>query len=254
MKIENGFNTSYIDAILIILSKLYKDVDKCQDDKLYNLQKNIQQFLTQLSNNINITKDLLNDIRQISFDNGWRCKKPQSLLELHNVVEYYCFMNDKLLHNYIQFTQNTDNKPKSYISVTPIEKKSIKELIETTQKIVYIQISDLNRTPDYIPIYINRFINPIKNSVNIDINQRIKFVTEDNIILKFDIVGIICHTGNILKSGNYFTFVKDNNSWIMYDNTLDESQSVVNIRDYKNIIQQNCLLIFYKYYSFNLEE
>lgn len=243
MKIEDAFNTSYI--ISVIISLLYVP------GNLYNkiiLQKKLDKTVSEFQVIVNdkviehmktgkmITSDTVNRLRILSYSMGWKGLNSAILFELHNVLDYYCFINDKLLHNYISM----NSKQMSYISIIPtIDNKLISYYTNS--------IGIIGNIPLLIPIYVNRFVSTIKTEIQVDIPRKIKF-KDHTMDLYWYIYSIICHTGGpLLKSGYYVTFIKNNKDWYIIDHTQDDSYHLVNINNYIEFIKKNAVLVFYKY-------
>ena len=215
--VENGYNTCYIDSVLICL--FYKnDINNILENTpkkpegfyLQELIKN--KFINPIQRNYCITSSVINEIRNYSVICGWSSEG--NITDKKNCIKYLCFLLDLFNCMPLQFeifeiknniiTNNTQLLSLPYLDLKLEKDDSIKNLIQywINSKTFspdenIIQCYKLINIPQFIICYINRFNNGFKNKYKIDIMKKIKFFNindQTQKYIKWKIYGIICHT------------------------------------------------------------
>jgi hypothetical protein len=250
--VEDGYNTSYIDSVLIALfykpTHLHELLTQLPEKVMFSyLQELIfSNFVEQVRKNYSINSGLMNEIRNYSVVCGWKNGHPLS--ELYNVSEYLDF----LLTGFNSFpikieTLSSQSILTNYITLNVHEDSNIKSLLDewintTTSKQPYI-FEDL---PPLVPIYINRNVDGYK----IDIKKRIQFHKNNNKSqnnASWIIQSIICYSR--VGKGHYYTILYTTyGDWYLFDNNKLPSLLKIDIydSDIAEKIKQECVLILYR--------
>lgn len=291
--VENGFNTCYIDSLLMALfytpSNIYNNMlenDPANNDFLY-LQEMIKcNFIEPIRKEISVSSDTINEIRNYSFVNGWKLNEPSELPEQQDVTEYYTFLLENLSNQLIQIERTTitegistkddegkiENIPFITVNVGEFDyETNIKNLIDkwlndnpvdlrretfennnkVTKDIKGLNIYKICNIPNIVPIYINRFALNGSNKLltKIDINKKIKLINGSDI--RWIIHSVICHTGNTMKEGHYYTILINSNKWLMFDDMSVPSLKEIDMSNTQLIdrIKSECVFLIYKYYN-----
>ena len=272
--VENGYNTCYIDSVLICL--FYKNdmhfllEEKPRKPEGYYLQELIKnKFINPIQRNYYINSNTINEIRNYSVICGW--SSDGNITDQKNCNEYICFILDLFNSKPIQFeifeisnniiTDNTEYLTLPYINLIPQKDDTIHNLLQywINSKIYspndnIIKCYKLIQIPRFIMCYIDRFNNThIKNNYKIDIMKRIKFFNindQTQKYIKWKIHGIICHKdGNSLNCGHYYTIctTTDKNRWLLFDDNLIPSFQEINLKDddIKEKIMTDVIIIIY---------
>ena len=96
--IDDGYNTSYIDSLLIALfySKrnniLYNMLSDIPEQIHFSYLQDLIQtnFIEQIKNGFTIDITIINEIRNYSIMCGW--KDSPNMTDLFNIVDYMCFL------------------------------------------------------------------------------------------------------------------------------------------------------------------
>ena len=268
--IENGYNTCYIDSLLICM--FYKnDINNILESvpkKLegYYLQELIKnKFINPIQRNYSISSNIINEIRNYSVICGW---SPEGdITEQKDCTKYLCFLLDLFNCPQLQFeifeiknniiTNNTQILKMTYLDLTLHKDDSIKNLIQCwinskiySPDINIIHCYKLIDIPQFVICYINRFNTEFKNTYNtefkntykLDIMKRIKFFNINDLTqkyIKWKIYGIICHKNNIssnnntLASGHYYTVFPSYNKyqWLLFDDNLIPSFQQIDLKN-----------------------
>ncbi len=291
--VENGFNTCYIDSLLMGLfytpSVIFNNMlenDPTNPDFLY-LQEMIKtNFIEQVRKDISISSDIVNEIRNYSFINGWKINEPHELSEQQDITEYYTFLsenlNNQLIHierytitegieskndvgeiekipfitlstNEFEYETNIKNLLKIWLNDNPIDitRDTIENNIRITKNIKGLNVYKICNVPCIVPLFINRFtrVDGLKLLTKIDINKKIKLI--DNSNFKWMVHSVICHSGDTLKSGHYYTILINNTNWYMFDDMSVPSLKEIDMSDNQLIdkIKRECVFIIYKFYN-----
>jgi hypothetical protein len=245
--IEDGYNTCYLDSLLIALfyspSVIYYNMldSDPSNIKFIYLQELIKYNLIEpIRKNISVLKDMINEIRNFVFLNGFNII--ENICNTHNTIELYTYLHESFMGQDLEFSNLGHIK---YINLlhdidSTNSSISIKSLLDTwmTTNNYYI-----NNTPMIVPILLNRS-NP--NS-KIDIMKQIKFLESKSTYntSRWSIHGIVCMNSN----NKYYTLIHNTNKWILFNNNSIPSLSEINITDdvIKNTIQKECFFLIYKY-------
>ncbi len=258
--VENGFNTCYIDSLLVSL--FYKNNENLlnmlettpiKPEGIY-LQEIIKlKFVEAIQRNYSITSSTMNEIRNYSIICGWsqdgdidgqkECSKFYKFIaNLFNVqpIEFEILeIKDNIL------TNNSKKISLPYISLNLTRNDTIKNLLSYWITSELTQNNSLNNIyncykliniPQFIIININRFdYQGKRNNFKLDIMKRIKFFgisdTSQN-YLKWKLHSIICHRGENYNSGHYYSIITTNKKkYQLFDDNLIPSFQQIELED-----------------------
>jgi hypothetical protein len=252
--VEDGYNTSYIDALLTAL--FYKETSATnfildnipKKSEGYYLQELIKtKYVNPLRKNCSITSNIINEIRNYSIICGW--SKNTNITELKDLCEFYIFLADifnipKIECEIIDIKDNilitdTNKIAKDILIFDLKDNDTIRNLMI---KWIDNNIKNINNCyklcniPQFITIKINRFNpNGLKNNYKIDIMKRIKFFgnndTSQNYI-KWKLHSFVCYDGKINTDGNYYTVIMNHDKkWLKFKNNQIPSFKEINLLD-----------------------
>lgn len=259
--VEDGYNTSYIDSLLVALfysSSYFENMLNCSPKNLYHiyLQEIFKiKFLEPLVNKNNtITSEVINEIRNYIHFFGWKNDEGDKILENYNIKDFYIFLAD--IFNVMPMEIQKTNHTKQYftldIQVNSLKKEyTIKELLYNwlhDDQINYKNDTGYNyykicNMPTTIIISLERTAD---ENILVDINKKIRLYNTiyNPIYVKWKIHSIVC------KNKNYYCFViGPDNKWRMFNNKNIPCISEVNIKE-ENImkmIKSECIMLFYVY-------
>lgn len=259
--IENGYNTSYIDTVLLSLfykpTHLASILTQLPEKKSFVYLQDMIYFniIEQIRKNFSISSGMMNEIRNCSISCGW--KTNYNITDLYNPIDYLNFLINGLNIGDIKCdlvdSTNIESFRTNYITMQITNNNDIRSLLDkwtdTHLKKNVNGIYRFTETPVLIPIYLDRRSeNNQINKYEIDIKKKIKF----NDDMSWIIHAIICYssTGN----GQYYCIInmddnnQQNNSWKMFNNNKIPSIMNINIKDpnYANKIKQECTIILYR--------
>jgi ubiquitin C-terminal hydrolase len=269
--VENGYNTCYIDSLLIALfyknnNYIYSLLDlEPKNPESYYLQGLIKlKFVDPIKRNFSISSSIINEIRNYSIMCGW--SQNEDIDEQKDCSEYYNFLVNLFNIELIEFEiiQIKNNKTSitttslPFIPLSLTKDDSVKNILDEwinsqfliNNENVY-QCYKLINIPKLIILHINRFNNNfIRTSYKLDIMKRIKFCNisdnEQN-YLKWKIHSIICHSGNSIKSGHYYSIIYTEKKWLKFDDMLVPSFEQIDLEDNDNkekIMLESIMLIY----------
>jgi len=272
--VENGYNTSYIDSLLVALFYKNSSVNDVLENEpitpeVYYLQELIKfKFVNQIRKGYSIFSQSMNEIRNYSIICGWNTHG--NIDEQQSCIEYYNFLFDLFKINPIEFelfefnnnifvntTKNNIKLP--FISLDLNRDNDIRNLFINWLNTNIImknssikQSYKLNNIPNFLIFSIDRFLkSETKNNYNLDIMKSIKFFNigdSSQSHIKWKIYSIICLKGDTIKKGNYYSVFNINKKdWIIFDNSLIPSFKKIDIDDdkIKNNIIKECVMVIY---------
>jgi hypothetical protein len=279
--IEDGYNTSYIDSVLICLfykqdiNFILEETPKKQEGfYLQELIKN--KFVNPIQRNYSITSNIMNEIRNYSVICGW--SSDGNITDNKDCTEYLCFLLDIFNSKPLQFEifqienniikDNPQIISTQYINLIPQKDDTIHNLLQywINSKIFYpdeniIQCYKLVNIPQFIICHINRFDKNIRNNFKINIMKHIKFFNindQTQKYIKWKIHGIICQKNNIdlskkknnYEKGQYYSICTtyEKNQWILFDNKMIPSFKIIDLKDetIKEKIMTDVVIVIYK--------
>lgn len=191
--IENGYNTCYIDALLMSLfykPSCYLDgllISEPKDPIHIYLQEIIKtKFVDKVRKNISVCADVMNEIRTYANICGWKQNLPEELFEQQDVNEFYTFLLDVINSPLIEIQRQT-------ISEALDSKSDLGEI----EKIPFI---NLNVPSDVDSTTIKELLNIWMNNNMVDIKREI--INKKGIKTIESVKGL-----NIYKIMNVPTFV-----------------------------------------------
>ncbi len=247
--VEDGFNTSYIDALCVALYYKPSYIQNMLAEYPVNihfasLQEIIyEDFVCNMRSHNAIDSSIINNIRNEMIACGW--KENMNIVELYNVCELYLFLIKGFCESNMICKINENVVNFDLIELTINNKyDDIKSLLCEWEKNNLPKFT-FEKAPLYIPISIHR---THANQSFLDIKEAIKFnnntdSTQENII--WTIHSLICYsTGG---EGHYYSIVNDCGSWYMFTNKKIPSLMKVDIKDtdISTKIKQECVFILY---------
>jgi hypothetical protein len=267
--IEDGYNTSYIDSVLVCLfynndiNCILEDTPKKPEGfYLQELIKN--KFVNPMQRNYSITSNIMNEIRNYSVICGW--SNDGDITDQKDCTEYLCFLLDlfnckpleleifQIENNIIK--DNTQIISTQYINLSLQKDDTLRNLLQCwiNSKIYcpdenIIQCYKLIDVPQFIVCHINRN----KYNYKLDIMKHIKFFNindQTQKYIKWKIHGIICETNNNIKNKHYYSVCTtyEKNQWILFDNKMIPSFKIIDLKDenIKEKIMNDAIIIIYK--------
>jgi hypothetical protein len=270
--VSDGFNTSYIDSLIVGL--FYKEThldemliqipEKMKFAYLQELMYNNIVYLVR--HNFCVDATLINEIRNYSIICGWKCGL--NITELYNVIDYLDFLITGFNFGHISYeiieiqkgiSETTKSLDINYIQINVGSDNDIQTLLK--KWICNILLEDVNddndiyyhfkELPMFITIYLNRTMeNKQINTCSIDIKKRIKFYknndkTQSN--ASWIIHCIICYSNS--STGKYYTILNDIDNYYIFNNDKIPSMSKIDIKnkDIARKIKQECVLVIYRF-------
>ena len=265
--VEDGFNATYIDSLLIALfynnNKYLLEILNLNPIKpagIYLQELIKQKFVEPLQRNFSISSSTINEIRNYSKICGFEM---EDITKEQNIINYFKFIAelfniDKIGFELEQIKDNSNIINKNILSIghltfKPQSDTTIKILMEKWidnnifknneyQSNLY-NIYSLSNIPTYIIIHINRDEDTENNKAKIDIMKRIKFYNglHTQNYLKWNLQSIICH------DKTYYTIIYNNKHSILFNNKYFPSFTQININDdeIKDKIMSECVMLVY---------
>lgn len=210
-------------------------------------QQDVSEFYTflvdNMSNNmhIEIKRKTITEGLDSASDTGIIEKIPFIPLSLTKITDNKEISIKDLLSNWLT------NNPVTVTRETIIDGKKVK------QDVPAINIYQVTNIPTIVPLHINRFtsFDVKKNNTMIDIKEKIRLfdINDDLGKIKWSIHSAICHTGDSIKNGHYYTLLINANRWLMFDNMSIPCLSEVDMSNSKLIdkIKSEVIFIIYKF-------
>jgi hypothetical protein len=265
--VEDGFNATYIDSLLIALfynnNKYLLEILNLNPIKpagIYLQELIKQKFVEPLQRNFSISSSTINEIRNYSKICGFEI---DDITKEQNIINYFKFIAelfniDKIGFELEQIKDNSNIINKNILSIGHL---TFKPQSDTTIKILMekwidnnifknkeyhsnlYNIYSLSNIPTYIIIHINRDEDTENNKAKIDIMKRIKFYNglDTQNYLKWNLQSIICY------DKTYYTIVYNNKHSILFNNKYFPSFTQININDdeIKDKIMLKCVMLVY---------
>jgi uncharacterized UBP type Zn finger protein len=265
--------------------------DPVKDIFLYFQETIKYNFIEIIRKNKSITADTINGMRNYLFYYAdWLNNNENELLEQQDINEFYTYLINNLSNQHIEIIRTTITEGIETKNDTGIKEKipfitlnipdtvdeiCVKKLInkwltnnpvtvkrETIEegKKVYKTVNALNiyrvtNIPQIVPLYINRFntAESKKSMTKIEIKEKIRLFDENDDLgkIKWNIHSIICHTGETIKKGHYYTLLINANKWLLFDDMSIPCLCEVDMSDKMLIdkIKSEATFIIYKYES-----
>jgi len=252
--VDDGFNTSYIDSLLIALFYIKKNnifqnmlSDLPEQIPFAYLQDLIQNnFIEQIRKGYMIDITITNEIRNYSIICGW--KDSPSITESFNVVDYLGFLTTgfgfKLKYEIMEKKGETIiSKNINHINVKLIsDDMRIDELLRDWVKDTFNdKLWNFKEIPIMIPIYLDRLKEDKWNNNKVDIMKRIMFdAHKDYSWVIHAIVGV--------SNKRYYSIINYDTNWYMFSNNRIPAFTKLNIKteDISDKIKHECVLIIYR--------
>lgn len=283
--VDNAGNTCYIDSLLMALFYHNSHIERLLNKDIKNtlglyIQEYIKEnFVNMVRKNKSVVASDIEMFRILVFQAGWRKNSPLSDEETNqqDVNEFYIFLMDLLENDKIEIIRRTitegmvsdsDTGIKELLPFIPLSlpdddtKITVKEMIHNW---MYNNIIDVSRKvepdkekmikglatfnliniPQIIALSINRFNNlGIRIDTTVIIQKKICINTTDWVFH-----AAICHKGNSLTSGHYYTLISINNTkWYMFNDMNIPCMKEVAMDDPEvtNMIKKECVFLIYR--------
>lgn len=255
--VENGYNTCYINSLLVglfynssIIHTKLLDMDPSNKNFIY-LQEMVKfNFVDPLRRGISITADVTNEIRNFCFFSGFS----KNITKKHNILDYLNFITNNIspldctrLCKTISLDESVGNT-------------DIKTLLKTNTDNNILEDTQFMHNMYMIPIYIDRYAHGYKLDTRVDIKRKIMLGNSD---YRWNIHCVICYSGTQEKffssnsctedgtnssDGHYYVIVPANNKWIFFDDTHIPSFKEIDMGNTLLIdkIMRECVLLIYK--------
>lgn len=272
--VENGTNTSYIDATLMALfyksscidSMLTQHVDNSDFYYVQELIKN--NFVNLVRKRHSVSADLINEIRNYCVTCG--LIRTDDFIDIVDVTTFYDFFINgiggrQLMIETIVISDkiNTTAHTLSYIklepddtfaevSVTDLLREWIDNFILKTQDTshhIHSKGYHFKQIPFIIPIFINRYVGGRKlTTKKLDIMKKIKFVDNDDPNQKsilWTIHSVLCFSD---INPHYYSILNVGDEWYLYDSFMKPSLNKIDMKkeEFMLKIKQECIMIFYR--------
>lgn len=275
--IENIGNSCYIDSLLMALFYVPSRIDSMltnnpkHTDFIY-LQEYIKtHFVKRVRDGKNV---MINDIVSLNYillQCGWL--NYDEIMEQQDVNELYAFLADALNITPIEFKKyiyidnyNHETSSKDKLFFIPLalpitENVNVKDMLHEWLYANEITIKNnehgmniyhIDNIPEFVALSINRFTTiDTRINTNVIIQKKLcpfKDTEIDDIEWYFH--SAICHIGNTVKSGHYYSLLYDKHvdQWHIFDNKNVPCLTQVKMSD-KNIIskiKKECVLLLYQ--------
>lgn len=261
--IPDGFNTSYIDSVLISLFYKLSSIsdllnEYTNDGKYIYLQELIKNnFISVIKKNFSVEKSAINEIRNYSMICGW--KENMNITEQYNAIEYMAFILENFNSGGIQIDISRGDKLEyikvNYLEIVPYCTTDINSEISNwisgkidvdSKKLHYYKFREL---PILVPIYINRNTEKNTNFNLVDINKRIRFekkLDQSQKKSSWILHSIICYSNSNI--GHYYTILNIQNQWYIVSNIKIPSITKIKISDVaiSEKIKRECVIVLYR--------
>ena len=284
---ENAGNTCYISSLLVGLFYSNSEIYNILEDDLYITQNiYIQQYIkskiiNHIRNNKSVKINIMHSLREILYNSKWLSEN--EIYKQQDVSEFYSYLCDIFNIEYIHVQRNTivealpskddigniDKIPfiPLYIPNNELE-ISIKQLLDNwmfdnkmevtrtingNDKLVNgLNTYIVQNSPQIIPLYINRFKDNNEKKMNdVIIQKRISpFLHSKNIELsklRWSFHSAICHNGNSILEGHYYTLFISNDKWFIFNDIETPCITEVSMADKLiiNKIKKECVFLLY---------
>lgn len=199
--VENGYNTCYIDSLLIAM--FYKT--SCLENMLRTDPKNsyfiyLQEiiktkFVDQIRKKVSVTADIMNEIRNFANICGWKNGSYHQLLEQQDVSEFYIFL-----------TSNMDTMPIEIQRQTITEALKNENDIGRIESLPYISLAVPVLDSDQ-EVSVKMLLNSWMNDNTADLKREIyeKGIKKTKVVKGFNIYKIVNIPPIVAISLNRFT-------------------------------------------------
>jgi len=283
--VDNAGNTCYIDSLLMGLFYHNTHIERLLNKDIKNtlglyIQEYIKEnFINLVRKNKSVVASDMEMFRILVFQAGWRKNSnlPDEEMNQQDVNEFYIFLMDILENDKIEIIRRTitegmvsDNDVgiKELLPFIPLSlpendtKITVKEMIhnwlynnviDVTRKvdsdkekmIKGLATFNLINMPQIIALSINRFNNiGIRIDTSVIIQKKICINTSEWVFH-----AAICHRGNSLTSGHYYTLISVNNTkWYIFNDMDVPCMKEVGMDDpdVTNLIKQECVFLIYR--------
>lgn len=283
--VDNAGNTCYIDSLLMGLFYHSTHIERLLNKDIKNtlglyIQEYIKEnFVNMVRKNKSVVASDIEMFRILVFQAGW-CKNsisPEEETSQQDVNEFYIFLMDILENDKIEIIRRTitegmvsDNDVgiKELLPFIPLSLPEIDTTITVKEMIhnwLYNNVVDVTRKvesdkekmikglatfslvniPQIIALSINRFNNlGIRIDTSVIIQKKICINTSEWVFH-----AAICHKGNSLTSGHYYTLISINNTkWYIFNDLDVPCMKEVKMDDPEvtNLIKTECVFLIYR--------
>jgi hypothetical protein len=250
--VENGLNTSYIDALFVSLyfkpsyiqNMLSENLtDLCAlhlQDMIYNY------FVYNLRNGYSIDNQMMNEIRNYMIFCGW--KKDGDIIGLYEIQDFYSFLMDKFNQEKITFICDRNRiVEENFINLVVNNDSSVKLMLD--DYLTKLGNYELKNIPKFVSIFLDRNIFSAKiNNSMIGIEEGIKLSNKNstnNKNIMWKIHSIVCFSRT--EKNHYYSIVYNEGLWYMFSSLKLPSLVNINLQDEDLAlkIQKECVFISY---------
>jgi len=224
-------------------------------------------------------------LRELLICNGWKMNEPDEHIEQQDVNEFFTFLMDIFEGPLLEIKRFTITEAKISsdendegtieqipfipLTIPPNTELSVKELTRRWMYENYVQVKrkidndteilvqGLNtyrmmNSPNILSFSINRYNNEgKKNSSKLIINKKIRPQNNSDLLERHVWIfqAAICHKGNSLKEGHYYSLLYHNDHYYIFDDLCIPSLKIVNMKDpdISNAIKEECVFIIYRF-------
>lgn len=241
-------------------------------------------FIDLIRNNISVDKETMQTLKYLCFANHWRLDNHDEYDKQQDASEFYTFILELFEGRMIEIQRNTyteglpdknDIGSTETIPFIPLsipkncERTSIKDMFynwlydntleiqrktdcsEELKNVAGLNVYSIVNVPSIIGFSINRFENATQRcNTDIIIQKKIRpFINQTEIpIYEYKFHSAICHIGQTILSGHYYSFLSLNDTWYIFDDLEKPCLKEVDINDKQltSKIKKECIFLIYK--------
>lgn len=240
--IDDGYNTSYMSAIFVglfceksIIEKIMlTNTYQCEGHTTY-LQKLIKhKFVDSIRNNISVTSNVLNEIRNYAYLCGWKLSMPLlDLMDSYNPTDFLFFLLDIFKIPLIEI----DNSPQHCITLDKLDSNL------TKMYNIWTQYHTIDNIPPFLIFKIDR---DIIGNAPVDYMTKIKLFKSEHLYgdIKWIFHCIICKASNNL----YYCVIMINEILYVWYEKQCPNLFVLDLEDQNGItkIKTESICVIYK--------
>lgn len=283
--VENAGNTCYIDALIMGLfyqkeaHSTFLKTEVNNGMAIYLQEYIIHNFLNKVKNEKSVLTDDIMMLRELCIQNGWKIDTAE-IYEQQDVAKFYSFLINLLKGQQVEIKRTSvcesmsENGiieripliPLSFPNLKDIDTIKVSEMIhswmyenytkrtdfEDTKTVSSLNTYNITNIPTVLPFSINRFDSFGKrNDTKVIIQKKIVINIQYEQLEKHYWIfqSAICHRGDSVKSGHYYTLLNCNGKYYIFDDLSTPSMVAIDMANQKivDIIKKECVLLIYRY-------